>query len=651
MIRLLAPGLLLAVAALSAPASAQRAPAASPALSGPAGLPAFVPSDIPARFNPPDRRDYLQSTHMIRMRDGARLNTVVLRRKDARLPAPIMLTRTPYNAAARARAGDSTSLAGAFGGRYEELIEAGYILVIQDVRGKWGSEGDYIVNRPLRGPLNPTRVDHATDTWDTIDWLVKNVPGNNGRVGMIGVSYDGFTVLMGLVDPHPALKAAVPIDPMVDGWVGDDWFHNGAFRAWGVSWIFEQVGDRKNAQTFLYSARDDYDFYLRAGSVGDMGRKLGLDQIGFWRKLEANQAYTPFWQLQAMDRVLASRPLAVPTLIVNGWFDQEDIYGGRAVFRALDPKDTGGDRVFIAMGPWWHGQSTRDGSSIGALRWGQDTAAHFRREILMPFLESHLREGAPRADTPNVYAFETGTNRWLRLPAWPMSCTQGCPHPTRPLYLKPGGALGFEPATSGAPAEYTADPARPVPYVQRPVDPQNVMQWREWLLSDQRHAASRPDVLVFETAPLREPVRIQGEPVANLRLTTTGQDGDFVVKLIDVFPDEVPSQPELGGYQLMVSADIMRARYREDRSRAVPMVPGEPTTIRFALPHAAHVFRPGHRIQVQVQSSWFPLYDRNPQSWVESIFNAPASAYRPATIRVETTGGSFVELPVVPLAP
>ena len=629
--------ILLALLMLAAaPAAAQRPPA-------------FVPSDIPARFTPPDRRDFTQTAHMVRMRDGVRLNTIVLRRKDLAGPAPIMLTRTPYDAAARTRATASTSLVGALGGRYAELVEEGYILVIQDVRGKHGSEGDYLVNRPLRGPLNPTRVDHATDTWDTIDWLVRTVPGNNRRVGMIGVSYDGFTVLMGLVDPHPALRAAVPIDPMVDGWVGDDWFHNGAFRAWGVSWIFEQVGDRRNAQRFLHANADDYDFYLRAGSAGDMGRKLGLDQLGFWRKLEANQAYSPFWQLQAMDRILAARPLKVPTLIVNGWFDQEDIYGGRAVFRALEPKDSAQDKLFIAMGPWWHGQSTRDGSGIGKLRWGQDTAATFRREVLMPFLNQHLKEGAPRADTPNVYAFETGTNRWLRLPAWPMSCAQGCVHKARPLYLRPGGGLGFEAAASGAPAEYTADPMKPVPYVERPVNPQDRMQWREWLLSDQRHAASRPDVLVFETAPLTAPVRILGEPVANLRLTTTGQDGDFVVKLIDVFPDEYPVQPELGGYQRMVSADIIRARYRDDRANPKPMVPGEPTTIRFALPHAAHVFLPGHRIQVQVQSSWFPLYDRNPQTWVESIFNAPPEAYRPATIRVETTGGSFIELPVVPV--
>lgn len=623
--------------------------AAAPALAQPA--PAFQPSDIPAKFTPPDRRDFTSTSHMVRMRDGVRLNTVVLRRKDVTGPAPIMLTRTPYNASQRAGAADSTSLLGAFGGRYDTLVEAGYIMVIQDVRGKYGSQGDYLVNRPLRGPLNPTQVDHSTDTWDTIDWLVNNVPGNNGRVGMIGVSYDGFTVLMGLVDPHPALKAAVPIDPMVDGWVGDDWFHNGAFRAWGVSWIFEQVGDARNAQKFLYSAQDDYDFYLRAGSAGDMGRKLGLDQIGFWKKLEANQAYTPFWQMQAMDRVLGARPLTVPTLIVNGWFDQEDIYGGKAVFRALEPKDTGQDKVFLAMGPWWHGQSTRDGSAIGKIRWGQDTAATFRREVMQPFLDSHLKEGAPKADTPNVYAFETGSNRWLRLPYWPMSCAQGCPHTSRALYLRPGGGLGFEPAATGEAAEYVADPAKPVPYTPRPVEPQNSMQWREWLLTDQRHAASRPDVLVFETAPLTAPVRIAGEPIANLRLTTTGEDGDFVVKLIDVYPDEVPAQPELGGYQRMVSADIIRARYRDDRANPKPMVPGEPTTIRFALPQAAHVFLPGHRIQVQVQSSWFPLYDRNPQSWVPNIFNAPAAAYRKATVRVETTGGSFVELPVVPAAP
>ena len=299
------------------------------------------------------------------------------------------------------------------------IVEGGYIRAVQDVRGKHGSEGDYVMNRPLRGPLNPTPVDHATDTYDTIDWLVKNVPETNGKVGILGISYDGFLPLMALVNPHPALKVSVPMNPMVDGWMGDDWFHNGAFRQINVTWIYDQVATRKGDAKWWTSHHDDYDMFMQAGSAGELGRRRGLDQIGFWRKLTEHPAYDAFWRDQAVDKLLAKRPLKVPVMLVHSLWDQEDIYGAPAVYKAIEPKDADNDKVFLVMGPWYHGQMIQDGSALGALKFHADTAREFRRNVLAPFLAQHLKDGAPKADVAPVTAFETGTNAWRRLPAWP----------------------------------------------------------------------------------------------------------------------------------------------------------------------------------------------------------------------------------------
>jgi putative CocE/NonD family hydrolase len=614
-----------------------------------------LPSETPAKFEPKTESfDYVRRNVMIPMRDGVKLHTVILVPKGAK-GAPILLTRTPYDATALTSHSSSAHLGASLWGydnATEVVIEGGYIRAVQDVRGKYESEGDYVMNRPLHGPQNPTPVDHSTDTYDTIEWLVKNVPESNGKVGILGISYDGFLPLMALVNPHPALKVSVPMNPMVDGWMGDDWFHNGAFRQLGASYIYEQEAHRKNEIKWWKSHFDDFDEFLQAGSAGELGRRRGLEQVGFWKKLLEHPSYDAFWRDQAVDKILAAQPLKVPVMLVHSLWDQEDIYGAPAVYKAIEPKDTGNDKVFLVMGPWHHGQEIRDGSSLGAIKFDGDTALYFRRQILRPFLDQHLKDGAPKADVAPVSAFETGTNSWRRLTAWPSGCESGCSVRPTPMYLAAGGlTLSFRPppkeGNSGF-AEYVSDPAKPVPFIARPVPPSSYdggKSWREWLVSDQRESSGRPDVVAFVSEVLTEPVKVSGQPVANLVASTSGTDSDWVVKVIDVYPDEVAGQPEMGGYQLMVSADVFRGRYREGFETARPITAGKPLQYRFALPTANHVFLPGHRIMVQVQSTWFPLYDRNPQTFVTNIMWAKPGDYRKAVQRVYST--SFVELPVV----
>jgi putative CocE/NonD family hydrolase len=647
--------LVTAAAALSGggPAALAQAPAATPA---PAQYPDY-PSETPATLQPATHGfDYVRREVMIPMRDGVRLHTVILVPSGAQ-HAPILLTRTPYNATELTSHAQSSHLGSVLSGydnATDVIVEGGYIRAVQDIRGKYDSEGDYVMNRPLHGPQNPTPVDHSTDTYDTIDWLVKNVPETNGKVGILGISYDGFLPLMALVNPHPALKVSVPMNPMVDGWRGDDWFHNGAFRQQGMGYIYEQEATRKNEAKWWTTHFDDYDVYMNAVSAGELGRRHGLEQVGFWRKILEHPAYDAFWSDQAMDKVLAAQPLKVPVMLVHSLWDQEDIYGAPAVYKAIEPKDTRNDMVFLVMGPWHHGQEILEGSALGALRFGSDTALQFRREILRPFLDQYLKDGAPKADVAPVSAFETGTNTWRRLSSWPSGCASGCTVKPTPLHLAAGLKLRFTPpSASDAPFdEYVSDPAKPVPFRSRPIQPQgydNGLTWSYWLVDDQREASGRPDVLVFTSDVLTAPVKISGEPMVNLVASTSGTDSDWVVKLIDVYPDEVAAQKNMGGYQLMVSADIFRGRYRESFAKAAPITAGAPLPYRFALPNANHVFLPGHRMMVQVQSSWFPLYDRNPQTFVPSIFWAKPEEYRRAVQRVYHAPGqaSFVELPVV----
>jgi putative CocE/NonD family hydrolase len=617
-----------------------------------------LPSDTPEKFEPiTESFDYIRRDLMIPMRDGVKLRTVIIVPKGARA-APILLTTTPYDADGLTRHAESSHLDAILQGydnTTDVIVDGGYIRVVQDVRGKYGSEGDYVMNRPLRGSQNPTPVDHATDIYDTIEWLVQNVPESNGKVGILGISYDGFTPLMALVNPHPALKVAVPINPMVDGWMGDDWFHHGAFRQQGMPYIYFQQATREGEVDWWTSHFDDYDMYLLAGSAGELGRSRGLEQVGFWRKILEHPAYDAFWREQAVDKLLAAQPLGVPVMLVHSLWDAEDIYGAIAVYNAIERKDTNNDKVFLVLGPWSHGQQIEEGSSLGALKFGSDTALHFRQEILRPFLDQYLKDGAPKSEVAPVTAFETGTNKWRHLREWPAGCVTGCIARPTSLYLRAGMKLGFvEPGVNDeAFAEYISDPAKPVPFRARPIRPNGYedegLTWPQWLVDDQREASGRPDVVAFISDVLTSAVKISGQPMANLIAATSGTDTDWVVKLIDVYPDEVASQPEMGGYQLMVSADIFRGRYRESYEIAKPIESGKPLQYRFALPAANHVFLRGHRIMVQVQSSWFPLYDRNPQTFVPSIFWAKPADYRKAVQRIYHAPGqaSSIELPLV----
>jgi len=607
--------------------------------------------DIPPGFEAPTADfDYVRREVMIPMRDGVKLHTVIVLPKGAH-GAPIILTRTPYNASKRADRYESPHMLATLPQGDEVFVEEGYIRVFQDVRGKYGSEGDYVSTRPLRGPLNDSAVDHSTDAWDTIDWLVKNVPESNGKVGMIGSSYEGFTVLMALINPHPALKAAVPMSPMVDGWKGDDWFHNGAFRQNSFDYIYGQTTVKGRGDDLPRGQYDDYTAFLRLGSAGDFARSFGIDQLPLWKKLSEHPAYDAYWQGQAVDTALAAQPLNVPTMYVASIWDQEDMYGAIATYEATEPKDTANDRNFLVLGPWRHSGVNYEGRALGPLKFEGDTALQFRRDVMQPFLDEHLKDGAPKADTPPVFAYETGTNTWRRLQSWPLSCAQACASKPETLYLQAGNSLGFDaPAKADAAYdEYVSDPAKPVPYQPRPARFLDGDAWKRWLLVDQRFADGRPDVLSYTSAPLTAPLRIGGAPVVELYASTSGTDSDWVVKLIDVYPDEVPSQPEMGGYELNIGMDIFRGRYRESLEHPSAIPAGKVQRYRFALPNANHVFLPDHRLMVQVQSSWFPLYDRNPQTYVPNIFFAKPEDYRKATQRVYRAGAqaSAIELPVV----
>jgi putative CocE/NonD family hydrolase len=424
-----------------------------------------------------------------------------------------------------------------------------------------------------------------------------------------------------------------------------------------MSYFYDQEVTRKSEKKWWTSHFDDYDTFMEAESAGDLGRRRGLEQVGMWKKVLAHPSYDAFWRDQAVDRILAAQPLKVPVMLVHSLWDQEDIYGALAVYKAIKPKDTGNDKVFLVMGPWHHGQEIKDGSALGAIKFNSDTSLTFRREILRPFLDQYLMDGAPKADIAPVTAFETGTNTWRRLPAWPAGCASGCAVKPTPLYLASGSKLSFAAPVSGdasAPAfqEYVSDPAKPVPFHARPIVPNSFdkgQSWREWLVTDQREASGRTDVAVFRSEVLTAPVKISGQPIANLIASTSGTDSDWVVKVIDVYPPEVAGQPNMGGYQLAISMDIFRGRYRESLETPKAIVPDKPLLYTFALPNANHVFLPGHRIMVQVQSSWFPLYDRNPQTFVPNIFWAKPGDYVKATQRVYHAPGqaSFVELPIV----
>jgi len=581
--------------------------------------------------------DYVRRTVMIPMRDGTKLFTVIVFRKGT-TDGPILLSRTPYNADKMTSRNRSQKIEEVLPVADAEFVNDGYIRVYQDVRGLDGSEGDYVMNRPLRGPLNKTKVDHATDAYDTIDWLVKNVKESNGRVGITGSSYLGFTSLMALVDPHPALKAAVPQSPMVDGWMGDDWFHNGAFRTFGFDYDLGQTV-KKGGGSVPRGSGDDYTAYLEGGSAGDYARAYGLTDLPVVRKVLEHPSYDAWWQGQAVDKLLAQRKLTVPTMLVVGQWDQEDSYGAPAVYQALKAAGTPGSMVSLVIGPWRHSQVNYEARQLGPLKWEGDTGLQFRTRWMKPFLDCHLKTGAPACDTPPVLTYTTGRNLWNVQQGWPAGTYT-------PLYLGAGNGLSWSKPQAGSDA-YVSDPAKPVPMLPRPIHMKDE-EWKTWLVQDQRFADGRTDVLSYSTGTLDKPVHIMGAPKVDLHAATTGRDGDFVVKLIDVYPQENSADPAMAGYQLPIGIEIFRGRYVNGFDKPQPLEPGKAYDFKWSLPNVDHVFLPGHKIMVQVQSSLFPLYDRNPQSWVPSIMEAKPSDYVAATETIHWGGdaASAVWLPV-----
>ncbi len=579
---------------------------------------------------------------MIPMRDGVKLFTVIAMHKGV-ANAPILLTRTVYNAGKATSRMGSQRLVDILPVMDAEFVNDGYIRVYQDARGRNKSEGEFVMNRPIIGALNKTNVDESTDAYDTIDWLVKNVPESNGKVGITGSSYLGFTSLVATINPHPALKASVPQSPMVDGWMGDDWFHNGAFRQPNFDYVTSMTTNAGDSNNVPNGSGDDYATFLAAGSAGDYAKKFGLDSYPFVQKLFQNPAYTSFWSDQAVDKWFKDKPLTVPTMLVVGQWDQEDSYGAPAAYKMLEPKDTNNDKLHLVIGPWRHSGVNYPATELGFYKLPGDTGLDFRSRYMKPFLDHYLK-GAPDPKTPPVLTYQTGINKWNETQKWPGGVAT-------PLYLQANGELGWTKPTAAATAhdEYVSDPAKPVPYVPRPVHLRDRLSWTTWLIADQRFVSGRPDVLEYTTPALGADVHIMGAPQVNLFAATSGSDSDWVVKLIDVYPDEDTYAPETAGVQMGIGFEIFRGRYVRDFAKPEALKPGKVEEFKFGLPNVDHVFRKGHKIMVQVQSTLFPLYDRNPQTFVPNIFYAKAADYKKATQSIYRSAAqpSAVVLPVV----
>ncbi len=567
---------------------------------------------------------------MVPMRDGVKLFTLILTpRGESELP--ILIKRTPYEA--------KGALSGRSSSRLDVTLSSlflgdDYIYVFQDIRGRFKSEGVYAMYRAPRGEFNETMTDETTDAWDTIEWLVQNV-ASNGRVGVWGTSYPGWLTLAAMAQPHPALAAAVPFNPVVDVWKADDWFHWGAFRgAYAFDFIYAMETRLDEFTRFPYPKLDLYAWVLELGALGD-GLDLFLDQRHeMWARIVTSPSYGPYWRAVAADQWFEAPARLVPALHVHGYWDQEDIYGAPAVYAATERHDRDNDKNFFVAGPWYHGQHFADGSRLGDVTFDEDTAKRFREDILEPFLRRFLHDDENGSIAP-VTVFETGTNRWRRFDEWPPAGRQMIR-----LYLQPEGKLALTPPPSdGAATEYVSDPAKPVPYAPRPNwagdydNPVAIAAWQRWLVEDQRFVDGRPDVATWVSEPLEQPMTLRGAVTAHLAASTTGSDADWVVKLIDVYPDDAPAFA-MSGYQLMISGDIFRGRYREDYERAQPLTPDVALDYTMPLPHVNHTIRAGHRLMVQVQSTWFPLYDRNPQTFVPSIMRAPMSAYKKQNHRI-----------------
>lgn len=586
------------------------------------------------------RSDYSKRTEMVRMRDGVSLYTEIWTPVSRSGPLPLLIERTPYNAA---------NIGPRMSNRYQLLADEGYIFVFQDVRGKYQSEGTFMIIRPPRDTTRGEMVDETTDANDTIDWLLANVEGHNGRVGMVGISYGGWLTMMALIDPHPALKATSPQASPDDMFQGDDFRHNGAFR---LSYGFEYVANLEAgrvSEPFRFDRADTFEWFLRLGGLANVDAKHFHKKRPTWTDFASHPNFDEYWQRRKVSPVFANKPVTVPTLTVAGWWDQEDFYGPLTIYDALEKNDSKGIN-YLVVGPWNHGGWARgDGNSLGPIQFGSNTSVLFRERIEAPWFAYWLKDKGT-LDLPEALTFRPGSNTWQRHDAWP-PVSNVTP---KSLYFHADGRLSFEKPTAAAGFDsYVSDPARPVPYRQRPIHPLYggavPSTWSIWLVDDQRHAHLRPDVLSYETETLTEDVTVSGRVLARLFASTTGTDADWVVKLIDVYPESFPADPKMAGYQLMVANDVFRARFRNSFEKPVPVVPNQVTPYAISLLAADYTFKAGHKIMVQVQSTWFPLIDRNPQKFVPNIFEARDADYIKATKRIyrSATQPSRVDVSVV----
>ncbi len=606
----------------------------------------LLPFRLAAQQDRPDYSKLFDKTEvMIPTRDGIKLHTEIYSPKNPTEPLPILFERTPYGLNDDEK-GFSRKLR-----RYEEMIPDGYIFVFQDIRGRYGSEGKFVMQRPVRNPKDSKAIDEGTDTYDTIDWLVKNVPHNNGRVGLLGISYGGWLTVMGMLEPHPALKAVSEQASPADMFLGDDFHHNGAFRlSYGFEYSTMMETDKTNF-SFQFDRFDTYDWYLRLGALSNANKRYIHGTLPTWNDFVAHPNYDSFWKQQAMPFILTRSK--VPNLNVAGWWDQEDFYGPMKIYEILEKEDP--DHLnYLVAGPWNHGGwAGGAGKSLGAIPFGSDTALYFRRNIEAPWFAYWLKD---KGSLPlkEALLFQTGSDAWVQFGSWPPRDAK-----VRNLYFREDGKLSFDAPTvesSQAFDSYVSDPAHPVPYRNRPIDmtypEDHPGGWYTWLVQDQRFVDNRPDVLAWQTEELKDDITLAGQVTARLFASTTGSDADWIVKLIDVYPEKVPENWKLSGYELMIADEAFRGRFRNSFEKPEPIAPGVVTPFTIDLHTANHVFKKGHRIMVQVQSTWFPVIDRNPQKFVPNIFEAKESDYQKATEHVYRSKRfpSRVEISVLPSA-
>jgi predicted acyl esterase len=631
-----------------------------------------APGSAYNRTGPPVHRtfhDYQRTEVMIPMRDGVKLHAIILKPADIAAPLPFLIQRTPYGV-------DDTSRESFFNSR-PELAREGYIYICEDIRGRFRSGGKFIMSRPLADHRNPKAIDESTDTYDTVAWLLANVPGNNGRAGFVGTSYPGFLAMMAGIDPHPAVKAISPQAPMIDVWMGDDFFHNGAFRqSYGYDYVLSMESSKQNSEVSYGKAPvganpnsaspasanpnganpgsanpggtnpggasiDGFDYFLRRGSFAQDVKQSGSRLLPTWKLFLNHPAYDSYWSSRGVEHSLNA--VTVPTLSVGGYYDQEDMFGPQIEYSTLEPHDAN-HQNFLALGPWRHGYWSSSSRRLGNLDYGEPIGKEFRSRIEARFFAHYLKD-APGFDLEDTASFQTGSNTWQHYSHFPPPQSR-----TTSLYLQGAGLLSFSSSTAQAATSYVSDPANPIPYRHRPIQPtySRGSEWFNWLTEDQRFVTDRKDLAVWKLPVLNQDLTITGDVVADIYASTTGTDNDMVVKLIDQYPGDEPDA-KMRGYQLMTNAEIFRGRYLDSFEKPAPLAAGSIREYKFSLHDVDHVFKAGHTVLVEIQSTWFPLYDRNPQSFVRNIMKAKPAAYQPASITIYSGPGhdSSLQVPLM----